>query len=392
MANGDPIPLDEIEVTAPTATPGAPGPARHFDEFLLPPMPLTVAVVVIDGMRYWEWTSVSVRLALQEDPLETFRFTCTEQTPFAESWAFLRIRPGQKCAIYLDGELAISGSVVERQVAYDATQHVVEIQGQGDSGILGDTTAKLKTNEFKNITLQELANALSASSGVRIQTLGKLPDFKFPRVSLTTETVREALEKYSRQVGVLFGPNKFGALTLAGPGAFTSGPAQLIEGRNILIGREVLHSKTAATSQGTFSQAPGNDDQRGGDPTHGRHVEGSNFGTPGLTLPKTLRQLGEIPGWTVDMLKNRQKFEAKISADTEVTVTITQLGWQRPTGGLWRPWDTVFVDSPMLIMNEMLVVKAVTFTQDNQNGTRATPELKREEDLSRGRDLTPQGQ
>ena len=59
-------------------------------------------------------------------------------------------------------------------------------------------------------------------------------------------------------------------------------------------------------------------------------------------------------------------------------VTIGLVGWQRPgLGGLWIPLaDNVTVNSPMLVLNnQSLMLKAVTYTQDNRSGTRATLEL-----------------
>jgi prophage tail gpP-like protein len=55
---------------------------------------------------------------------------------------------------------------------------------------------------------------------------------------------------------------------------------------------------------------------------------------------------------------------------------VTVHGWLRPSGGLWDRNQTVFVTSPMLIMNqEPLITKVVTFTQDNETGARTTLEL-----------------
>jgi prophage tail gpP-like protein len=51
------------------------------------------------------------------------------------------------------------------------------------------------------------------------------------------------------------------------------------------------------------------------------------------------------------------------------------LGWQRPSGGLWRVLDKIFVDAPMLIMKRELTVRKVTFTQDEASGSRTELEL-----------------
>jgi hypothetical protein len=83
------------------------------------------AVIVINGMEYFEWESVYVRVEWYGRPPRHTRFTASEQTPWAKDWAFLRIRPGDKCEIYLDTCLVITGLVCTRQVYYDGTQHSV---------------------------------------------------------------------------------------------------------------------------------------------------------------------------------------------------------------------------------------------------------------------------
>src|SRR6516164_4228806 len=111
---------------------------------------LNRAVVVIDGSEYFEWESVSVRAALFENT-RTFRFTASEKTPAPKSWAAMRIVPGQKCQVFLDGYEAVNGEVVTRQVFYDANQHTVEIQGQGLAGRMADASVVSQTGEFNNI-------------------------------------------------------------------------------------------------------------------------------------------------------------------------------------------------------------------------------------------------
>src|SRR5215471_2453156 len=125
------------------------GSSRYFDSYNYPPF-LGRAVVLINDETYYEWESVQVHLTIG-DPPSTFQLTVSEQEPWPEDWAFLRIRPGDDCAVYLDGELVITGWVITRQVYYDANQRSVQIQGMGRTGILGHVTADTATNEIKNL-------------------------------------------------------------------------------------------------------------------------------------------------------------------------------------------------------------------------------------------------
>lgn len=347
--------------------------STHFDQIVDPPL-LTRAMVRINGFDYGEWETVSVRLALMEVPANTFRFTCSEQTPWAEEWALLRIRPGDKCQILLDDIVAISGDVLVRQVFYNDTTHAVEIQGWGESGILGKAAARTQTGEFTNITIEQLAATLAKQFNVNVRAVGSLPNLRFPRVSITPgETVQETIEKHARAVGVMLGEDSSGALLLVGsPGG---GGEEVVEGRNILEGREIIFAPIP-TGKSTGGQAPGSDDANMAETAHGRHYEDEGGGNSDVGfgfLPS--QELSEIPAWGIDFLRQRARIEANVNNALQINVGITLLGWQRPHGGLWQPGDTVYVDSPMLIMQRPLELKAVTFTQDNSSGTRATLDL-----------------
>ena len=60
-------------------------------------------------------------------------------------------------------------------------------------------------------------------------------------------------------------------------------------------------------------------------------------------------------------------------------------GWLQPSGGLWVPGQDVIVTSPMLVMKgEKLKLKSVTYSQDNQQGTRVVLECCNDKAISGG--------
>lgn len=412
MANGT-VDLPDIVVTpgegdTPGTTPGSQpgstkgsgtGTARPTDENKpqpdvrnYPPY-LGRAVVIINGAEYWEWESVYVRLAKYETPANTFRFTCSEQEQLGQDFTALRIIPGDKCEIRLDGEVAITGEVVTRQVFYDATNHTVELQGQGETGRMNEGAVVSQTGEFKNITFQQLAQTVAGQFGLGVTGTADSA-MKFPRVSVQPgESAWELLERHARAANTIMGESSTGQLELG----LNPGGSSVIEGVNIIEGRERIHSlksvgggEPGMTGGGgggagsdfkTVGQAPGNDDEWGANPTHQRQNE-----TGALTstfnqgfLPKV--GLSEIPAWANSMLAGRGAMERNVSDTMQINVTVVTLGWQRnaavpPVGGLWKPGDTVTVHSPMLVMyHRPLTLKAVTFSQDNNSGTRSTLEL-----------------
>lgn len=354
--------------------------------------PLSRAVISVGGTDYQDWETVSVRLTKHGNPLNTFRFTCSEDAP-TPSWSGFRIKPGVKCTITMDGELAITGWVVTRQVFYNATQHVVEIQGHGDSGMLNGA-AITKTGEFKKIDIMGLATSLAKPFGVNVKSQGA-PSTKIDRASIAHgESAFEVIEKFARSVQAHMKEDPDGALVLMGALA-AGGGATVIEGWNILEGREVIHSTAAAGSAAgkggssngsdggytTIAQTAASDALKATEAYRRKDIQGGSSSgfSPGY-FPKVV--LSEIPGFIQQLVQGRTGMEKGFDSDVQIWVTVTLLGWQRngyvpPSGGLWRAGDPVSVYSPMLIMTggEDLTINAVTFTQDNNTGTRATLEL-----------------
>jgi prophage tail gpP-like protein len=333
------------------------------------------AVLRVNGADYFEWESVSVRHALFESPPFTFQFTCSEQSPWPESWAVLRIRPPDECAVFLDGQLAIVGQVVTRQVYYDARQHTVQIQGIGRSGVLSYGGIKeTQTREWTNVDIVELARAVATPYGIDVVPGPGLDMTKFPRASAApNERAFDFLERYARQTKTMLTSDPDGNLVLlaqARPGGDV-----MIEGVNIRTGREVIHSLSAGQEYRFDGSGPGNDETWGA-PANQRHTELNSTNLLGAGMPYLPRLvMSEIPAFSVDQLKARARIEDNVDQGNMVNVELTALGWQRPSGGLWEIAQEVVVKSPMLIMDGPLILRSVTFSQDNNSGTISTLDL-----------------
>ena len=193
----DTIQLPEIEVTPANPTPGSTGPivstsdaqaqisAQRFMQYDRAPF-LQRAVVIIDGVMYYEWTEVEVRIALNESPPATFRMTVSEQEVPRDSGKAFRIVPGDVCEIFLDGYKVLNGWVKVRQVYYDGRSHQVEIQGDGNTGLLLIRAATSQTGEFKNVPGVGIITALAGAAGVGTIPLGGLSAQPIDRYSITT--------------------------------------------------------------------------------------------------------------------------------------------------------------------------------------------------------------
>src|SRR6516225_319203 len=94
------------------------------------PNPDEVATVVVDDLQFNNWESVWVQHRWAE-AFPLFKFTTADIVEVPPDWQRLQFKPGDECAIYLGGYLAIAGFINTRQTMYDAENHQVQLEGVG---------------------------------------------------------------------------------------------------------------------------------------------------------------------------------------------------------------------------------------------------------------------
>jgi prophage tail gpP-like protein len=58
--------------------------------------------------------------------------------------------------------------------------------------------------------------------------------------------------------------------------------------------------------------------------------------------------------------------EQQWAEGTQIQATVVVYGWFAPNGELWEPGKTVTVNSPMAMLNNIVLsIRTVTFTQDS---------------------------
>jgi prophage tail gpP-like protein len=331
------------------------------------------AVLVVNGQEFRDWESVMVRHAIREVPPYRFRFTCSEGIPIATNFAKMQIKPGDQCEVYLAGIKAISGKVSTRQVYYDKRRHYIEIQGATFTLDLSGSSPITKTMEHKDVNFEQLAKSLLKPYNIPFKVEGgQLPQFKFPRVSLMHGlSVLDHLDMYSRHVGAGFTSDANGSfVAIAGPG---QGGDSVVEGENILVGREIIYNPSMESSAPAISQQTGSDQK-----SMAKVASVPYLNQAMQTLGKSFMPFVipmEIPSADPQHMQGRASTERNWQAEDQITVFATVEGWLRPSGGLWERNQQVHVTSPMLIMDMDLTLKSATFTQDSTEGARTVLEL-----------------
>jgi prophage tail gpP-like protein len=343
-----------------------------------------ICTLTVNGREFGDWKSITVYLC-QKEAFNYYRFTVSERVTASppKVMSEIQIVPGMQCTVTLGGEYAIGGFVTTRQVAYTENAHGVEITGKSYTFATVNGGASVKGGEMTNVTYTELATKVVEPFGLTFSPKGVLSQEKFERVNVTGQTAWEVLEKHARQRDVILGVNPFEGSNFWGTQkGFTEGHGVVEEGVNILEGRETISMEFGSGPSLTLAQHPPSPQQWGHSVTSAPLGNLASSFASGLGVGKgmfmPLISMAEAPGKQGDASQRSGAENTAISGE-QIKVEVVLQGWFTAQGRLWRPWMKVHVRSPSLVMDQALICKSVTFTQDDRSGTRTTLELWNEQ-------------
>jgi prophage tail gpP-like protein len=330
-----------------------------------------VATVVVNDRQFNNWESVYIQQRWAE-AFPIFKFTTADivEVP-PKDWQTLQFKPRDTCSIYLGGLLAISGFITTRQTSYDAENHQVQLEGVGLTWFAARASILHPTGNFDGKTFEEVADEVIGPTGVGICKVGTLDATPFERLSSEVgETVWDFLERIARVRGIVLGSDHLGNFLLIGNHWFTPTDS-VVEGVNIKRMNAIIHVGDIFSEYRVRGQSAASDPQFGPQASEqeSQPVPGTSVRYSPLLVP------AEQPVWGQGELDMRAQHEAVWHEGTEIQVTVVVQGWMRPSGGLWRPGQDVWVRSPMAMLDMVMKVQMITFTQDRASGTLTTLDL-----------------
>jgi prophage tail gpP-like protein len=333
------------------------------------PNPDEVATLIVAGRRFDNFKSVWVQERWTE-AFPQFRFSTADVIETPPTWQLLQFKPGDECAIYLGGRLAISGFILSRQTAYDANNHGVQLSGVGRSWAAARASILDKTGSFDGMSFEAAARKVIAPTGVGIEVVGMLDPTPFKKLQCEPgETVWNFCERIARPRGIVLGSNHRGEFVFIGDHVYAVSE-NLIEGFNILRCNAIISIENTRSDFRVRGHTPATDGHSG---TTASEMEASAPGS--LRYYSPLLTPAEQPVWSVAELAVRAHNESVWAEGTIITATIVVQGWLRGGRDLWRAGEKVYVNSPMAMLDMQLKIQTVTFTQDRESGTLTTLDL-----------------
>jgi prophage tail gpP-like protein len=333
------------------------------------PKPREIATLIVRGINFRDWLTVWVQHRWA-DPAITFRFTCAEREPMPPVWTKLQFKPGDNCTIKLAGQLAVTGKIITRQIAYDAQNHQTLLIGKGFTWWGTRASVRTKDGNFDGMNVFQVATKLLTPFGIKVRPVGSPNPLPFRILqSQPGENIWNFLERIARPRGIVLGSDEEGNFLVIGDRTgFVI--ERLIEGVNILrcqciISKDDIYDRVFAQGQ-----TPATDEQYGRKASEQEAMAKSKY----ADRPSHHVVVAEQPVWNEAEIQQRAENERRWRDGTIIQVTVTVQGWTMTHGALWRPGMDVHIKSPMAMLDDIFAIASVTFTQDNESGTLTTLE------------------
>jgi prophage tail gpP-like protein len=315
----------------------------------------------VNGKDYAGWESVNISRSL--DAIAG-RFELATTDVWKENNKPWDIVPGDKCQISIDGTAVINGYVDSATPAYSAQGHGITISGRDKAGDLVDCSAVVKSYEIQNKTLKQIIDMLVSPFGITCSVdSGVDVGSAFRTFAIQPgETVWMAIQRAARQ--------KFMLVTASGDGnikisdiATQTADVDLKEGDNILTASGEYNFQNRFSIYLINAQLTSNDGETPGmiNVTGRATDSGINRYRPKILSSEIMDQ--------TQTAGQRAKLEAQTRAANSTRVNVSVAGWkQTPTGKLWGVNLLTRLTSPMLSLDEDLLINAVTFALSDGDG------------------------
>lgn len=336
-----------------------------------PPGDIDIAIVSSGNFVYQDWETVYVQLRWN-DAYDYCRFTAAERLDSSiVNWQLLQFKPCDEISVTLSGQLAMTGVLVERQVAYDPDSHAVQLLGKGMTMWGYKSSINTTTGSFDNMPFEAIARKVLEPYGP-VDTVGTLNALPFDKVQANPgEPIWTFLENLARPRGIILASNPNGHYLLIGDRG-TTPVLSLIEGVNIKTFNMTVNvddqflvykviGQNAGGSNGLMGAAASEQES---DPLIGTGCKNSILVT---VAEQPVKGKGE--------LDDRNKNEAKWREGAKIYITATVQGWTYDGVHLYQPGMSLWVNSPMGPINQPMSIQRVTFTQDRNNGSQTSIDL-----------------
>jgi len=312
----------------------------------------------VDGIVHAGWQQIRLGFSL-ESIANTFELTLTDK--WSADTQPRPVKMGAACEIWIDETKVITGHVDDVYPEYDATNHTVVVNGRSKAGDLVDCTYK-EGKEFKNQTLKQLADKLSAPFGIKVFVAeGVNIGAPFKTIEIETgETIFEFLEQAARIRALRLVSNVDGdiVITQAGKKRVST---------TLVLGENILSASGEFSLRDRYGDITVIGSQDSSDNVFGEaaaHMKGQYadpfFSRRGRYRPITITADGNV---TLSDCKKRAQWEVNTRFGRSQSIVYTVAGWLH-NDGLWQANRLVHVKDHFMGLDNDRLIADVQFVMD----------------------------
>ena len=314
---------------------------------------------VFDG---WQAADISKNL---ESIANQFSLTLFDKFPaLRQDWP---LKPGVSVKLNINGQRVMTGRIEKLDVSYTDENRGFTISGRSNPGDLVDCM-HVGNAEFKNITLEKLAEELIKPFGLKV-FLSVEPKIIDKFSVKPGETVFEALDRAARSQGFFFVSTREGNIRLTRAGRARAIDS-LEQGVNILSATATYDDSKRHDQYIVKGQTSGLADFFGEDVSQPEGIAkdlGVNRHRPFIMIAEGNSDAAKS--------KTRAEWEASSRLARAIRVNAVVQGWTQSEGTIWGINQITNFKSRFLGLNRDLLIVGVNHTDDTEAGKTTAIEL-----------------
>lgn len=310
----------------------------------------------VGGIRHSGWKEADVQTGLDRFA-GAFNLSLVDKWPDEEGFELerLSVEAGQSAAIYVGGELVMSGYIDKALPAINSDEYSIQIAGRSMAADLLDCSAVHEPATWLNQKLEDIVRDIIAP--FRIDVIVQTDTGEaFKKFAIQQgESVFDVIERMCQMRALLPVSAANGDIIIMRP--------SLGESVSIREGADFTSAEAQHDVSGRYSdyivkgQSAGDDDHNGRATNQltGRAID------PAVMRYRPLLIIAEEQGNSSTMAQ-RAEWEVKVRAAQSQSAIINYPDWRAPNGQLWRDGMSVDLFAPSLFITDMMIVTGVNFT------------------------------
>lgn len=318
----------------------------------------------VGGLLFGGWKSLRAEVGIEQCS-GAFDLSVSDRwSGQAQPWP---IKPGDACALQLNGQTIISGYTDTVKPSFDKQSHGIRVSGRDKTMDLIDCAAIFKTGQWKRAKLDRIARDIAEPFHITVVVAhGVDLGAAFDSFNIEEgERAFEAIDRAARMRAVLVMTDGAGRLVLTTASKDKTGRA-LVQGVNVLHAELDLSWKERFSEITVKGQGKGTAAAYGDKVAHGKASIKDDAITRYRPLVVIAEQHGTSPTFTA-----RAEWERNVRRGRGTRAVVKVPGWTYPAIGMpdgtavWQPNMLVEVDLPYLGLQQDLLIAKCIYTLDD---------------------------